>query len=534
MTQSLVECIANYSDARRPEVILAIMSAINSVSGVRLLDRHSDLDHNRTVLTFVGEPQAVEEAAFQSIAKAAELIDLDQHTGEHPRIGATDVVPFVPLAGISMADCVEMARRLGRRVGDELGIPVYLYEEAATRPERQNLENLRRGQYEALKTEMGVNPERDPDFGPHRVGPAGATVIGARQPLIAFNVYLTTDDLSVAKKIARTVRHSSGGFRYVKALGVLVEGRAQVTMNLTNYHGTPVARVVEAIRREAARYGVSIHHTELVGLIPQEALVDAAVWYMQLDQFEKTQVLEGRLYAPEAQMEAVAEKPPAAAVEKPQGAAVEGTQGIVAGAFLDELASGTPAPGGGSAAAYTGAMAAALVAMVARLTIGKKKYAEVEARMQSVLEQAETLRAALAKAVQLDSEAFEGYLAALKLLKDTGGLVTWRTQAVQQATLNASQVPLETARKAVAVMDLALQVITHGNLNAITDGGSAAALAHSALTSAGWNVQVNCLTLKGHPACESMLNELRQMEARAVELEYQIQQQMRLRGNLSL
>jgi glutamate formiminotransferase/formiminotetrahydrofolate cyclodeaminase len=514
MTQSLVECIANYSDARRPEVIEAIMGVITGVAGVRLLDRHSDIDHNRTVLTFVGEPQAVEEAAYLSIAKAAELIDLNQHTGEHPRIGATDVVPFVPLSGVSMADCVAMAYRLGRRVGDELNIPVYLYEEAATRPERQNLENLRRGQYEALKIEMGVNPARDPDFGPRRVGPAGATVIGARQPLIAFNVYLATDDLSIAKKIAKTVRHSSGGFHYVKALGVLVEGRAQVTMNLTNYHGTPVARVVEAIRREAARYGVAIHHTELVGLIPQEALVDAAVWYLQLDQFGKDQILEGRLYAPEA--------PPA------------GPKADTPPSLLDDLASGAPTPGGGSAAAYAGAMAAALVAMVARLTIGKKKYAEVEARMQAVLQQAEVLRAALTEAVQRDAEAFEAYIAALKLLKDTPEQVAWRTQAIQQATLNAAQVPLEVAHKAVAVMELAVQVVTFGNLNAITDGGSGAALARAALISAGWNVKVNCLSLQGHPTCESMLGELRQLEARAAGLEAEIQQQLSQRGNLSL
>jgi glutamate formiminotransferase/formiminotetrahydrofolate cyclodeaminase len=514
MTQSLVECIANYSEARRPEVVEAIMGTISGVPGVRLLDRHSDLDHNRTVLTFVGEPQAVEEAAFRSIAKAAELINLDQHTGEHPRIGATDVVPFVPLSGVTMADCVAIARRLGRRVGEELGIPVYLYEEAATRPERQNLENLRRGQYEALKTEMGVKPERDPDFGPHRVGPAGATVIGARQPLVAFNVYLATDALSIAKKIAKTVRNSSGGFRYVKALGVLVEGRAQVTMNLTNYHGTPVALVVEAIRREAARYGVAVHHTELVGLIPQEALVEAAVWYLQLDQFEKSQILESRLYTPEA---------PA-----------EGATGNPAASFLDDLASAAPAPGGGSAAAYAGAMAAALVAMVARLTIGKKKYAGVEARMQSILEQAETLRAALTEAVQRDTEAFEAYMAALKLLKDTPEQATWRTQAILQATLHAAQVPLEAARKVVAVLELAVQVVEYGNLNAITDGGSGAALARAALTSAGLSVQVNCLSIQDHPTCKSMLDELHQLEARASGLEAQIHQQMQLRGNLSL
>jgi glutamate formiminotransferase len=276
MPTSIVECIPNFSEARRPEVVEAIMQSISSVEGVSLLDRHSDVDHNRTVLTFAGPPDGVEEAAYRAIAKAAELIDLDKHTGEHPRIGATDVVPFVPIRGVSMADCVAIAHRLGKRVGEELGIPVYLYEEAATLPTRKNLEDVRRGQYETLKEEIAAKPERFPDFGPAKVGPAGATVIGARQPLIAYNVYLTTGDVSVAKKIAKAVRHSSGGLRYLKALGVLVEGIAQVTMNLTDFRSTPVARVVETIRREAARYGVAVHHSELVGLIPQEALVDAA------------------------------------------------------------------------------------------------------------------------------------------------------------------------------------------------------------------------------------------------------------------
>ncbi len=240
MQSQIVECIANYSEARRPQVVEAISQAIRAIPGVLLLDRHSDLDHNRTVLTFVGPPEAIEEAAFRSIKCAASLIDLDEHRGEHPRIGATDVVPFVPISGVSMQDCIEIARRLGKRVGEQLGIPVYLYEEAATRPERQNLENIRRGQYEALKEEMGKVAERQPDFGPSRVGPAGATVIGARQPLIAFNAYLTTEDVGIARKISQALRFSSGGLRNVKALGLLVDGRAQVSMNLTNFRGTPV------------------------------------------------------------------------------------------------------------------------------------------------------------------------------------------------------------------------------------------------------------------------------------------------------
>jgi glutamate formiminotransferase/formiminotetrahydrofolate cyclodeaminase len=426
MSQPIVECIANYSEARRPEVVEAIMQAITSVEGVHLLDRHSDLDHNRTVLTYVGPPQAVQEAAFRSIARAAELIDLDQHTGEHPRIGATDVCPFVPISGMTMQEAVQLARGLGQRVGEELGIPVYLYEEAATRPERQNLENVRRGQYEGLKAEILTNPQRQPDFGPARLGPAGATVIGARQPLIAYNVYLTTGDVTIAEKIARAVRQSSGGLRYVKALGMLVEGRAQVSMNLTNYKKTPVARVVELIRREAARYAVGVHHCELVGLIPQPALVDAAQWYLQLDQFEPEQVLEQRIA--DAQQ---------FAVSAPLG-----------GDFLDALAAGTAAPGGGSAAAYAGAAGAALVAMVARLTIGKKKYAQVEAEMQTMLEKAETLRAELSQAIQEDASAFEGVMAAFKLPKDNPKQQVERQKAIDAATLAAAQVPLEVARKA--------------------------------------------------------------------------------------
>ena len=297
MPNPLVECIPNFSEARRPEVVEAIMQALTAVPGVTVLDRHSDLDHNRTVVTYLGAPAAVEEAAFQAIAAAARLIDLDHHQGEHPRLGATDVVPFVPIRDISMQECVEMARRLGKRVGGELGIPVYLYEEAAAKPERKNLEDVRRGEYEALKEEIGLRPERNPDFGPARVGPAGGTIIGARQPLIAFNVYLTTSDVNIARQIAKAVRNSSGGLRYVKALGLLVEGRAQVSMNLTNYRQTPIARVVETVRREAERYGVGIRNCEMVGLVPQEALVDAAVWYTQLDMFDPAeQILETRLH----------------------------------------------------------------------------------------------------------------------------------------------------------------------------------------------------------------------------------------------
>ncbi len=472
MPTPIVECIANFSEARQPEVVEAIVQAVLSVPETTVLDRHSDLDHNRTVLTFVGPPAAVEEAAFQSIAKAAELIDLDQHTGEHPRIGAADVVPFVPIRDISMPECVLIARRLGERVGSQLDIPVYLYEEAATRPERKNLENIRRGQYETLKAEIGTLPERDPDFGPKRVGPAGAVVIGARPPLIAFNVYLTTSDVSIAKKIARAVRNSSGGLRFVKALGLLVEGRAQVSMNLTNFHQTPLDRVVDLIRREASRYGVAVHHSELVGLIPQQALIDTARWHLQLDQFEPDQVLETRL--------AVVQRQEAASASQD---------------FLDALAAGTPAPGGGSAAAYTGAAGAALVAMVARLTLGKKKYAAVEQQMYALLAETEDLRAALTAAIEKDARAFEAVMQAFKLPRDTDEEAAQRQSAIDQATMVAAEVPLETARMAVRIIQLAAEAAELGNLNAISDGATGAALAHASLTGAGYNVRINVASL---------------------------------------
>lgn len=510
MPKALVECVPNFSEARRPRVVEAIMEAVQSVPGVILLDRHSDLDHNRTVLTFVGEPQPVSEAAFRAIAKAAELIDLNQHRGEHPRIGATDVVPFVPIRGVTMQECVELARQLGKRVGEELGIPVYLYEEAATRPERKNLENLRRGEYEGLKVEIETNPERQPDFGPAKLGTAGATVIGARPFLIAYNIYLTTDDVSIAKKIAKVIRHSSGGLRFVKALGLLVEGRAQVSMNLTDFRQTAIHTVQELVRREAARYGVAIHHSELVGLIPQDALVDSAVWYLQLDQFEPEQILERRLEA------ALAEQ-----------SSIEGGN-----AFLDELAAPTPTPGGGSASAFSAAAAAALVGMVARLTLGKKKYAEVEERMKEIAQQADTLCQRMKSAVVRDAQAFEAVMSALRMPKETAAEQKARDEAMQAAIEQAARVPLEVAQGAVEALQLAAEVIAKGNLNAISDGGSAAAQAQAALRGAALNVRINLQSLEDAAVVEKMVGELETLEAQANALWEQIKVTLKERAGL--
>ena len=511
MPTQLIECIPNFSEARRPEVIDQIVAAIQSVSEVKLLDRSSDLDHNRTVLTFAGSIVGVEEAAFRAIKIAAELIDLDQHTGAHPRIGATDVIPFVPLSGASMGECIAIAQRLGQRVGSELSIPVYLYEAAATRPERANLENIRRGQYEGLKAEVEINTERKPDFGPAKLPKAGATVIGARNPLIAFNVYLTTEDVDIAKKIAKAVRQSSGGLRYVKGLGLLVDGRAQVSMNLTNFRETPIARVVEFIRREAQRYGVGIHHSELVGLIPQEALVDAAVWYTQLDQFDKEQILEFRLFSSSSAASDSADNCPS---------------------FIEELAAPTPTPGGGSAAAYAGAMGAGLVSMVAGLTIGKKKYAEVEAEMQAVRVVAENLRMELTQAVDDDASSFEVLMAAFKLPKETDEQKSTRSAAITRATLNAAHIPLHVSEDAVKVMELALKCAEHGNVLAISDAMSGFSMARASLTAAGCNVRININSLEDKSAGEKMLTELVALEKEADKLEKEIRQVIQERGGI--
>lgn len=513
MPLPLVECIPNFSEGRRPEIVEQIVCAAASVAGVKVLDCHSDPDHNRTVLTLLGNPQAVKTAAFQVVQKAAELIDMDQHRGEHPRMGATDVVPFVPIRDFEMQACVQLARELGQQVGEQLGIPVYLYEAAAARPERVNLEDVRRGQYEGLKDEIGRLPERAPDFGPKVLGKAGAVIIGAREALIAFNVYLSSDDVAIAKKIAKMARFSSGGLRYVKAMGVLVEGRAQVSMNLTNYRQTALATVLETIRREALRHGVQVHHTELVGLIPQQAMLDAAVWYTQMDGFESTQILENKLQE-----------------SSPTG------QSVPAYPFLDDLASASPTPGGGSAAAFSAAQAAALTAMVARLTLGKAKYASVEKEMGQILEKAEGLRAELTAAIQEDADSFEGVMQAFKLPKGSPEEKSARQNAIQAATLVAAQVPLRTCRLALQVMHLASVAAEFGNLNAVTDAWSAVEFAFASLASAAANVRINLSGMNEEAQNEAHLleDEIGQLEQQAQQLRADAKPKIEKRANINL
>jgi glutamate formiminotransferase/formiminotetrahydrofolate cyclodeaminase len=410
MPRQLVECVPNFSEGRDAAKVESIVQAILAVPEVVLLDREMDADHNRSVLTFVGPPAAVADAAFRAVERAVALIDLTQHHGAHPRIGAADVVPFIPIEGVTLEECVKLAERLGAEIWTKLKVPVYLYESAARRPERSNLENIRRGQFEALLQEMGTVPARDPDIGDPVCHPtAGAIVTGARKFLIAYNVNLNTPDLSIAKKIAKTIRFSNGGFRYVKSMGVMLASRnlAQVSINLTDFEQTPMHLVFETVRREAERYGVSVVGSEIVGLIPKKAIELSAEYFLRYENFRPELVLENRIAEALATRSGLPE-------------------------FLDALASPAATPGGGSAAAAAAAMAAALGSMVTRLAKLDASSFEDDRRF-------------FTEAVDRDAEAFNLVMAAYKRPKAE------RAPFIEEALHGAAEVPLQVMERAHAL-----------------------------------------------------------------------------------
>lgn len=473
---ALVECVPNFSEGRDLEKVSSIVDAMRMVP-VKVLDVRSDPDHNRTVVTMVGTPDAVSQAAFLGIAKAAELIDMDQHRGEHPRIGATDVVPFVPLSGIDLEGCVVLAKALGEKVGRELGIPVYLYEAAAASPERRDLANLRRGQYEGLKDAIAKDPSRRPDCGPSRLGRAGATVIGAREYLIACNVYLATEDVEKAKAIARKVRERDGGLPFVKAMGFQTHPYVQVSMNLTNFRITPVHKVLEAIEGEARALQVEVLETEIYGMVPADALYDAAEQALRLKgRWDRGQVIERRLQEMEGPSDLL------------RDASVQG--------FIARLASGSPTPGGGSAACLSGAMGAALGAMTCRLTIGRKGYEEVQGMMRGKAAELDELRERLVGLIDADARAYEQVMEAFKLPKGTEGERQARLQRVQDAYLGAAQLPLLTSETCRSVIGVLAEIADKVNRNARTDLLVGLNSALAGLQGAAANVRVNLAAIK--------------------------------------
>ena len=467
MTAQLVECVPNFSEGRDPATIDALRAAIRAVPGVDLLDVQTDASHNRSVFTFVAPPAAAVEAAFAAMRVATQRIDLTRHTGEHPRMGATDVVPFVPVSGVTMEECVALAKTLGEQAGRELAIPVFLYAKAAMRPEHERLPDIRKGEFEGLRER-----DLDPDFGPRRVHPtAGATAIGARPFLVAFNVYLDTQDIAVAKDIAKQIRTSSGGLPGVQASGFIVDGLAQVSMNLLDIDITSPAVVFNAIKVRAEKQGVAVQKSEIVGLIPERAIIGAAEAALQLSD-AASHVLETKIRAAAPSADA----PPPTATATPS-----------IDAWIDELAGGSPTPGGGSAAALAGTLAAALVAMVARLTVGRKPYAAVDAQARDILDEADRLRAELRRLVDEDATAYEGVSRAYKIPK----VDPQRVQAVDAALLAAARPPAEVVKLGRRVLALA-QTIEHiGNKNAVSDARVAAMLATTAIDGATENVNAN-------------------------------------------
>src|SRR5580658_10066499 len=438
--KQLVECVPNFSEGRQMAKIDAIVEAMRAVPGVYLLARESDADHNRSVVTLVGEPGAVREAAVRGVGKAAELIDLTRQTGAHPRVGATDVVPFIPIEGVTIQDCVELAGQAGREIWDRYHIPVYLYEAAAQWPERVNLENIRRGQFEGLREEVLRNPQRAPDIGEPRLhSTAGATVVGARKFLIAYNINLNTPDLDIAKRIAKTIRFSSGGMPCVKAMGVDLRARnlAQVSMNLTDFEQTPIHTVFERVKNEAERLGVGIVGSEIVGLIPRRAIEMTAEHFLKVENFSSAQVLENRL---EESLAAPAVKPPVslAAMAQP---------------LIDVVGNPTPAPGGGAVAARAGSLAAALGQMVAGIPSKKKSQAAHAPQLEAIGNELGKASKALAEGIDRDAASFDAVLVAYRMPRETTEEQDRRNRAIQVALRGAVEAPLDVARKAATVFD---------------------------------------------------------------------------------
>ncbi len=498
----LIECVPNFSEGRDPAKVDAIIQAMSGVPGVYVLDREMDADHNRCVVTLAGDPEAVAEAAIRGTGRAMELIDMNHHTGAHPRVGATDVIPFIPIEGVSIEDCVALARRVGNEIWKRHRIPIFFYEAAATRPDRVNLENVRRGQFEGLREEMKKNHDRQPDIGEPKLHPtAGVTVVGARKFLIAYNVNLNTSDISIANKIAKAIRFSSGGLRYVKSMGVELKARnlAQVSINLTDFESTPMHRVYEMVKREAARYGVMPVGSEIVGLVPKKAIEMAADFFLQLENFSPSQVFENKL---------------STVLTGAPAEVKEGKLASLARPFLEAVAEPTATPGGGSVAAHAAAMAAALGQMVAGLS--RKKKSQM-LHVEKLSEHVDALRKTadeLAAAIDRDAASYDAVMAAFKLPQGSAAETEQREQAVQRATKGAAEVPLEVAEKAVALHDRLVQLEGVSAASMKSDLRVARLMAVAGAMGAIANVEINLDGLKDTAYVDSVKNRVDDLRKR--------------------
>ncbi len=488
--KKIIECVPNFSEGRRKDVVDALAAALAGPAGVALLDTEMDAAHNRCVISVAGDPEGIAKGVIRAVGTAVELIDLRQHKGEHPRMGAADVIPFIPISGTSIEECIELSVRVGRAIAERYSIPVYLYEQSARIPERRDLAYVRKGQFEGIREEIRTKPEREPDFGPGEVHPsAGATAVGARFPLIAYNIYLHSNDLSIARAIARSVRFSGGGLRYLKALGFEIKERnqVQVSMNLTNYEETPIFRVFDMVSREAERYGVSVAGSEIVGLVPRKALDSSAKYYLRLENFGENQILENRL------SEALGRE--------------SGIDGFLASvADIDPLL-----PGGGSVAALAGSLAAALGEMMSGLTEGRQKFALIDSQVRELHKELSKHRNVLRNLVEEDSAAFKSLIDAFKLPKESEEQKTARTEAVEKATKAATETPMHTARSAAEVLEHLRFLVEAGNRNARSDAATGAQMAYASLKGAQYNVLTNIRGLKDRAFAENCRAEISEL-----------------------
>jgi glutamate formiminotransferase/formiminotetrahydrofolate cyclodeaminase len=500
----LIECVPNFSEGRDQAKVDAIVKAMSSVPGVYVLDREMDADHNRCVITLAGDPDAIAEGAISGAGKAMELIDMNQHAGAHPRVGATDVIPFIPIEGVTIEDCVALAHRVGNEIWKRYRIPIFFYEAAATRPDRVNLENVRRGQFEGLRVEMKKNHDRQPDVGEPKLHPtAGVTVVGARKFLIAYNVNLNTPEVGIANKIAKAIRFSSGGLRYVKSMGVELKARnlAQVSINLTDFEQTPMHRVYEMVKREAERYGVMPVGSEIVGLVPKKAIEMAADFFLQLEAFSPAQVFENKL-------EAVLGGAPVDAKE--------GKLANLARPFLDVVASPSATPGGGSVSAYAAALAAALGQMVAGLSRKKKSQAM---HVEPLSEELDSLRKTadeLVEAIDRDAASYDAVMAAFKLPQGSAVEIATRETAIQKATRNAADVPLQVAEKAAQLHQQLLQLESIAAASMKSDLQVARLMAVAGAQGALANVEINLDGLKDAAYVEETREKVAELRKRLV------------------
>jgi glutamate formiminotransferase/formiminotetrahydrofolate cyclodeaminase len=540
----LVECVPNFSEGRNRAVIDAIADTISGVSGVKLLDVDPGADTNRTVYTFVGSPEGVQEAAVKAARKALELIDMARHSGAHPRIGAMDVCPFVPISEVTMEDCVEIAHAVGTRIGDELQVPVYFYEYAATSEERRSLANIRAGEYEGLERKLR-DPHWAPDRGPARFNPRfGASVVGAREFLIAYNVNLNTRDRKLANEIALNIREggrikrdgggnpivdaqgntvkTQGRLRAVRAIGWYIEQyrQAQVSINLLNYKISPLHVVFETVRDEAAKLGLIVTGSELVGLMPLEPALEAGRFYLR-KQGKSAGVPEWELVETAVRsmgLDQLAPFDPDKKLIEYQFRQPAPLMSLTVDRFVDEVSTDSPAPGGGSVAALAGSLGAALSAMVANLTVGKKGYEPVWEELAALAARCQALKDQLVRAVDEDTEAFNQVMSAMRLPKGTSEQQKARNQAVEAAYEAAARVPLNTAQLCLETIKMAWEVATKGNVNSASDAGVAALVGRAGLEGAALNVLTNLGSVKNQAFSDECRREVDRLMTESGEL----------------